>query len=699
MSLEGFLDPHSVAVLGASRSEGKVGHEILASLVRGGFEGAVYPVNPNAEEIEGLRCYPDLSHIGEAPDLAVIALPAESVPGAMRQCAQAGVGSVVVISAGFREVGEEGLKLERKVVEIARRAGIRMLGPNCLGLMVPPRKLNASFGGDLPPPGQIGYMSQSGSLLVAILDMAQASGIGFSALISIGNKADIDEIDIIKALGRDERTRVIAGYLETIAEGDEFVRQAERIARQKPILLMKSAITDAGARAASSHTGSLARAEAAYECVFERAGVIRCASTKQQFDFARAMARQPFPEGTSVAVIANGGGPAIMAADATEREGLALAELSEATVERLREALPAHAAVTNPIDVLGDATVQRYETALREALADPNVHAVLVLLTPHGVTQVSATARAVVEVSRQNGKPVLGCFLGGPKVEPGIRILQQGGVPAYDSPESAVATIKAMADYARWRSRPERVVKLFPVNRRRVEPIIRRHLERGLHDIGEMESKEILEAYGFVTPRSAVATSAEQALNMAEQIGYPVVLKIWSPDILHKSEVGGVRANLTGPQEVMDAFDLMMYRIPKRLPEADILGVLVEEVVTEGQEVILGMTRDPRFGPLMMFGVGGIMVEVMREVAFYPAPLTAQEAREMLLSTRTYQLLTSGAGRQGVDVDATAEGLQRLSQLATEFPPIQEVDINPYVVGPEGTRPIAVDARIRVEEA
>jgi acetyl coenzyme A synthetase (ADP forming)-like protein len=699
MSLDAFFNPDSVAVIGASRSENKVGHEILVSLVRGGFEGGIYPVNPKAEEIEGLTCYPDLKSIGKKPGLVVIAVPVKAVAGAVAECAQVGVKAIIVITAGFREVGEEGARLEKSLLQTVRRTGMRMIGPNCLGLMVPAGKLNASFGGELPPAGGIGYMSQSGSLLAAILDMAIAENVGFSKLISIGNKADVDEIDVIKALGQDPDTSVIAGYLETIADGDAFVQEAERISRRKPILLMKSGITGAGARAASSHTGTLATGQAAYEVVFERAGVIRCASSTQQFDFARAFAGQPLPSGPNVAVVANGGGPGIMAADAVESHGLELAELAPETRESLRAGLPANASVDNPIDVLGDASHDRYAVALRGALSDPNVNAILVLLTPHGVTEVEETARTVVEIAGSNGrKPVLACFLGGRKISKGVAILREGGVPCYESPESAVATIKVMADYGRWRSRPERVVKLFPVNRRKVEQLIRRHLTRGVYDMGEMDAKEILEAYGFVTPRGTLATSAEQAANMAEQIGYPVVLKIWSPDIIHKSDVDGVRSNLHNAQDVMDAFDLMMYRIPKKVPDADILGVLVEEMITQGQEVILGMSRDPRFGPLMMFGMGGIMVETLREVAFYPAPLAASEAREMLLGTRTYQLLNQGV-EGGVDIDAIAEGLQRLSQLVTEFPQIQEMDINPYVIGPEGTTPIAVDARLRVAEA
>ena len=698
MSLEPFFSPTSVAIIGASREKGKVGYEILASMIRAGYEGKIFPVNPKADELEGLKCYPDLKSIGETPDLVIVVIPAKIVPAVMQDCASLGVRAVIIITAGFKEVGEAGRNLEQEVLQIARNARIRIIGPNCLGVLAPGSKLNASFGGDLPVVGGIGYVSQSGALLAAILDMANANGIGFSKLVSIGNKADVSELDVIKALGYDEETKVVAGYLESIDDGNQFLREAEIISRDKPILLMKSGGTSAGAAAASSHTGSLAGSETAYECVFERAGVIRCDSIKSQFDYAQAFAYQPLPAGPSVAVITNAGGPGIMAADAIEREGLTFAKLSEETIAKLTSNLPAAANVSNPVDVLGDALADRYRFAARVVLADPNVDTVLVLLTPQAMTECAETASAIVEVTKEQGdKPVLACFLGALKVEEALGVLREGKIPQYDSPEAAVATIKVLAGHARWRSRPRRVVKLFPVNRRKVEKIIDRHLRRKSREIGEMESKEILEAYGFVTPTGSVATTAEQAANIADQLGYPVVLKIWSPDILHKSDCGGVKVGLSNRQEVMDAFDLMMYRIPKKEPDADILGVLVQEMCRKGQEVILGMNRDPHFGPLMMFGMGGIMVEVLKDVAFYPAPLTAAEASDMLVRTRTFQMLKGVRGMPAVDITALAEGLQRLSQLVTEFPQIQEMDLNPYVVGPEGTTPIAVDARISVE--
>jgi acetate---CoA ligase (ADP-forming) len=699
MNFDSFFNPKSVAMVGASHQKGKVGYEILKNMIDAGYEGTIFPINPKRQVIEGLNCYPDLKSVGRAPDLVIIVVPAKIVPAIMQQCAEVGVKAVVIITAGFKEVGKEGRELETQIVQIARRAGIRVIGPNCLGLIVPANKLNASFGGNLPAIGAIGYLSQSGALLTAILDMANANDIGFSKLVSIGNKADVDELDVIAAMASDEHTKVIAGYLESITNGDQFVREAEQISHDKPILLIKAGGTQAGAKAASSHTGSLAGAEVAYESAFERAGIVRCSSIEQQFDFAQAFANQPLPAGPRVAVITNAGGPGIMAADTIEQQGLTFAKPSDETIEKLASKLPPAANLHNPIDVLGDALADRYEFALDTVLADPNVDTVLVLLTPQAMTEPAATAEAIVRIARQKpNKPVLACFLGAEKVQEGVKILRDAGIPQMNATQRAVATIKVMADYARWRSRPKRVVKLFPVNRRKVEIIVERHLRQAVREIGETESKEIIEAYGFATPKGSIATTAEQAASIAQQLGFPVVLKIWSPDILHKSDVDGVQVGLASVKQVKDAFDLMMYRIPKKLPDANILGVLVQEMCRGGKEVILGMKRDPHFGPLMMFGMGGTMVEVLKDVSFYLAPLTGEEAKQMLVSTKTYRMLKGVRGQEGVDIGAIAEGLQRLSQLVTEFAQIQELDINPYVVGPEGTTPIAVDARISVEQ-
>ena len=696
MSLDHFFNPKSVAVIGASRTKGKVGYEIFSALLSGGFPGRLFPVNPTTDEVQGIKSYPDLKSVPEPPDLVVVAVSSKYVPQVMRDSADLKVKAVVIVSSGFKESGEKGARLEQEVLRIARSAGIRIIGPNCIGVLSPVSKLNASFAGKMPKPGQISYFSQSGSLLAAIIDMANSADIGFCKLASIGNKADVDEIDVITAFGEDENTRVIAGYLETIIDGDAFITLTENISKKKPILLMKSGVTASGAKAASSHTGRMLGSEATYECVFERAGVIRCESIKEQFDFARAFATQPYPDGPNVAVIANAGGAGIMAADAIDKEDLTLAQFTPETLEALSENIDKSASLNNPVDLLGDALAERYESALRTILEDPNVHTVLILLSPHAMTECVGTAQAIVNVAKDNpNKPVLACFLGASRVNDALKVLWEGHIPYYDSPESAITTIKAMVNYSAWRARPKRIVKRFPVNRRKVERIIRRHIKQGIREIDETESKEILKAYGFVTPTGYIATTAEQAANIAQQIGYPVVLKIWSPDIIHKSEVGGVLLDLNNEKTVRDAFDLMMYRIPKKRPDANILGVFVQKYCTSGREVILGMNRDPRFGPLMMFGMGGILVEQLKDVSFYPAPLAMEDARLMLKNTMTYKTMNDSSGEE-IDFDVIAEGLQRLSQLVTEFPQILEMDINPYLVGTKGATPIAVDARISV---
>lgn len=697
MDFKGFFEPASVAVVGASRNPGKVGYEILHNLISGGYEGKIYPVNPNASEVQGLKSYAELSSIGERPELVIIIVPASLVHAVVQQCCRVGVKSVIIITAGFKEVGGEGAVLEQRIIQTARSGGIRILGPNSLGLIVPSNKLNASFGGEMPFAGVTGYISQSGALAAAVLDIAGSYSLGFSKMVSIGNKADIDELDVLKELGSDNETKVIAGYLESINDGEAFVKTAEQISHSKPILLVKSGKSPSGAQAASSHTGSLAGRDIAYDCVFERAGIIRCDSIEEQVNYARAFAKQPLPKGTRVAVITNAGGAGIMAADAIEQQGLTFAELSDKTVEKLGAKLPPTSNLRNPVDILCNALAERYEHALASVVEEPNVDIILVLLTPQAMTQPVSTAEAIVKISRQTDKIIFASFLGSRKVEEGIRILRRGKIPHYSSLETAVATMKVMTDYSRWRTRPQRVVKFFPVNRRKAQGIIEKHIGEQEGQIGEVESKEILQAYGFVVPESGVATTSEQAAEIAEKIGFPVVLKVWSPEIVHKTEAGGVKRGLQNSEEVMDAFDLIMYRMGKKYPEVNIPGAVVQEMVKTGQEMILGMTRDMQCGPLMMFGMGGTMVEVIRDISFYLAPLTPEEARRMLARTKTYQMLLGVRGQEGVDIDSITEGLQRLSQLVTEFPQIREIEINPYIVGPKGLTAVAVDARMRVE--
>ncbi len=693
--LESLLCPKTVAVIGASRTPGKVGHDIVKNLKGGGFQGKIVPVNPSADEVLGLACYPDLKTFGEQIDLSIISVPTRGVKEAIESSIGAGAKSIVVITAGFKEVGAEGAALEREISQICTSRGVRLMGPNCLGLINTHHCMNASFAKHMPRLGEISVISQSGALATAILDWAAGRHLGLAKMVSIGNKADLSEIDFLKALADDEQTRVIVGYLESIANGDEFIRVAEAAAAVKPVVILKAGTTSAGQKAASSHTGSLAGADIAYGAAFKRAGVIRADGFESLFDFATALAMQPLPKGDRVAIITNAGGPGIMAADAVEHSGMKVTQLNYFTASALKQKLPPAASVGNPIDVLGDADPDRYALALNAALDDESVDAIIVILTPQAMTQPAETARAIAASVRGN-KPVLAAFMGGYDVMPGREELVGANLPDYTSPERAVAALKAMTEYAQWRQRPPRVVTRFPVNRRRVERVFARHVKSGQAQIREVEAKEILLAYDFTVLAGKVATSSAEAVDAAAHVGYPVAMKIVSPDIIHKSDVGGVKLNLVNAEAVRDAYDLMMLRISRKAPEAQLEGVYIERMAPRGREVILGMTRDPQFGPMLMFGLGGIFVEVMKDVTFHLAPITAEEAMQMLKGTRSYSLLRGVRGQAGVDLSAIANNIQRISQLVTDFPQIIELDINPLMVGEVGSEPVVADARMTI---
>ncbi|MBN1443741.1 MAG: acetate--CoA ligase family protein [Planctomycetes bacterium] len=694
MSLEKLLLPQSVAIIGASRVQGKVGYEIVSNILSGGFTGPVHPVNPKADEILGLECFPSVAAIGGPVDLAVICLPSPAVDKTILECGKAGIRAAIVITAGFKEIGEEGRKLEDRLVRTARQAGVRILGPNCLGLISTHVNLNASFAPLMPRQGSIAMISQSGALIAGILDKAQEGKIGFSYVVSVGNKAELDEEELLRAFAADPKTRVIAGYIENITEGEKFLRTAERVVPEKPVVLVKAGSTAAGTKAAFSHTGSLAGSEAAYECAFRRSGIIRAASIEDLFDLAQAFAEQPLPIGRRIAVITNAGGPGIMAADACEKANLTFRVLSESAVQKLQEVLPAAASTNNPVDVLGDADETRYENTLRIVMSDEGVDAALVLLTPQAMTHPAETAEAIARVYREVRKTVLVSFIGSKLVEGGIEILRENGIPQFPSPERAARALQAMADYVDWCSQPPRVIHRIPTHRVRVEKTIRRHRALGQTEVGEQAAKDILEAYGFIVPESILARNVDEARSAAERIGYPVVIKIASQDISHKSDVGGVRVGLENEEELIDGFELMMLRIQRKLPEARLDGVTVQEMKAGGREVIIGMTRDPQFGPLLVFGLGGIHVEVLKDVAFELAPITEEEACAMIERTKTFKLLRGVRGEKGVDTDTIAESLRRISQLSVDFPEILELDINPLKV--TGTEAIAVDGRIRL---
>lgn len=693
MSLNALFEPQSVAIVGASRHEHKVGHSILKNLIEGGFAGTVVPVNPATDELMGLTCYPSLTEYDKEIDLVVIALPQAQVKAIVEECALVKAKGVVVTASGFKEVGAEEARLEQELVDLCRRKGLRLLGPNCLGFINTEKKINVSFAKTHPDRGVISIFSQSGALCSVMMDIAQEHHLGLAKVISIGNKADIAGADILSYLADDPQTKVIVGYLEDIATGKDFVKAAEKASSKKPVIILKSGTTTAGLKAAVSHTGILASADSAYGAVFKRSGVIRADSFVELFDVASAFSMQTLPKGRNVLIITNAGGPGILAADAVENAGMKVAELDTKTETALSAQLSYPVNNSSPIDVLGDADPTRYASAIKAAQSDPAVDSILVILAPQAMSKPAETAKAIA-TSVDGSKPVMATFMGGSSLIPARRELAAAGLPDYETPVRAVRALKGMLEYATWKQRPPRTVTRFRVNRRRVERILFRRQRTGRLQLGEVKGKDVLGAYGFHVPEGALASNAEEAQEIAERIGFPVAMKIVSPDIVHKSDLGGVFLNVATGENAEDSYELMMLKIRKKVPDARIEGVYVEKMVDKGLEVIIGMTRDPQFGPMLMFGLGGIFVEVMKDVTFHLAPVTEQEAIQMLKSTKSYNMLQGRRGQEGVDFAAIASGLQRISQLTTDFPQITELDINPFIVGNFGDEPVVADVRM-----
>ena len=691
--LDRLFSPRSIAVIGASKTVGKVGYLTLSNLVQSGFQGPIVPINSAGGELFGLPVYKQLADYPDAIDLVVIAVPAEMVPAAARDAVAKKAGAVVVVASGFKEAGPEGRALEDELIAICQRGGVRLLGPNCLGVINTAIRMNASFSRRIPQAGSMAIFSQSGALCTAMMDIADERELGVSKAISIGNKADITEVDVLEALAEDEDTRVIVGYLEDISDGDRFVKAAEAASNRKPVVILKAGTTTAGSRAAANHTGVLVGKDTAYGAAFKRAGICRADTFDALFDSATALALQPTPKGDRVLIITNSGGSGTISADAVEKAGLTVAPLGEELARQLRRALPDAAFIDNPIDISAAAEPRHYAAAIDIAAAEGSFDAVLIVLAPQYMTEPAATVRAIVAHLDEN-MPVLAAFLGGGDIMPSRQELAAAGLPFYDSPERAVTALKAMHEYGVWQRRPARQVVRFPVNRRRVERIIYRRQRTDRLRLGEVKSKDILKAYGFQILEGRLTTSPEEAMEIARFIGFPVALKVISPSIIHKSDLGGVRLNLGSAQEVADAFDLMMLRINKLAPNAIIGGIYVEKMAEKGLEVIIGMTRDPQFGPMLMFGLGGIFVEVMKDVTFHLAPITENEAAQMLQSTRSYELLQGKRGLKEVDMHAIAVALQRISQLTTDFPQILDLEINPLIVGEMGNEPVVVDARM-----
>jgi len=701
-NLRAIFAPRSVAVIGASTRPDSVGRAVFANILLHGYTGVVYPVNPKARSILAVKAYPSVLEIPEEVDLAVIVTPAETIPRVLEECGQKGIKGAVVISAGFKELGGEGVRREEAVVQTARKFGIPLIGPNCLGIINtdPEVKLNASFARTMPRAGNIALISQSGAVGVAALEYTQAERIGLSKFISVGNKADLNEKDLLAYLKDDPQTDVILLYLEDLTDPKGFIQLAREITgelkKTKPILAVKAGRTVEGAKAASSHTGALAGSDEAYDSLFTQCGVLRVESLEELFDYAVAFAMQPLPRGNRVAIVTNAGGPGIMATDACVHYGLTLAPLQEETKAKLREKLPPAASLHNPVDVLGDAAEDRYALALERVLQDETVDGALVICTPQLMTNLTSIAQTVAQVAPRYQKPVLVCLMAtGESMEAALATLSQASLPHYKFPEDAARSLAAMARYAWWIHRPRTGVKVFDdVDRAAVKRVLDRAKAEGRHFLPEPEAYDLLQAYRFPVLNFHLANDPDEAVQWAEVIGYPVVLKIVSPDIIHKVDVGGVRLNLVNREQVRQAYEDLLAAVRSARPQARVQGVLVQKMVRGGKETILGMKRDPHFGPLLLFGLGGTYVEIFKDVTFRIAPITELGAHRMIRQLKSSQILTGYRGEPPSDLEAIAECLERLSQLALDFPQLQELDMNPLIVFEEGKGAAVIDARI-----
>lgn len=694
--LHAFFYPESVAVVGASATPGKVGHTIVANMIGAGYKGRIYPVNPKAGEIEGLAVVNDIADLPPGVDLAVVSVPRQFVLPSLEALAERKAKSAIVITAGFKEVGKDGYELERQIVELCERAGMALLGPNCLGMMNTAAGVNASFAAGQPGSGSIAFFSQSGALCVAILDWALGENIGFSKFISLGNKAFLDEADMLEYLDKDDSTSVILGYIENVENGGAFLKTARKASLNKPVIMIKSGTTAAGAKAASSHTGAIAGSDQAYSAAFSQSGVIRVGDVATLFNLAQAFANQPLPKGPNLAVVTNSGGPGIITADTADRSGLVMAQLSQKTVQRLQEFLPSHAAFYNPVDIIGDADAKRYARTLDVVSEDSMVHSILVLLTPTASVEIEKTAEAVIHTARRCGKPVFACFMGKTRIRKARAMLMEAGVPCYAFPEPAVRSIEAMYDHYLWKHRPEPTFAQVERDVDKAALVVSEHERRNQAEIVEFEAQQVLAAYNLPTPRTVLARSSDEAVAAAEAMGYPVVLKIASPDISHKSDVGGVKVNLHNATEVMNTFRDITDRARRMRQDAYIAGCLVQEMAPPGvQEVIIGFKRDEQFGPMLMFGLGGIYVEILKDISFKLAPLSRRDAFEIVREIKSYMLLKGLKGELPVNFAALEEIILSMSQLAQDFPQVWEAEFNPVLVNHE--RAIVADVRMTLQ--
>ena len=687
-----------MAVIGASEKPSSVGRVVLKNILDSGYSGKVFAVNPSYSYVFDLTCYPSVLELPETPDLAVIIIPAAAVRGVLEECGSKGARAVVVISAGFKESGREGYRREIELRKTAQNHGIRVMGPNCLGLADTHTPMNATFATKTPLPGKVAFMSQSGALCTAVLGWSGENHLGFSRFISLGNKMDLNESDFLEALEKHDDTAVIAAYLEGVSDGQRFLDTTSRVTKHKPVIIFKAGITEAGARAVSSHTGTLAGSERAYSAAFDKVGVLRAHRVEDLFMLAQGFAGQPAPQGPNVAVITNAGGPGIITSDALEHSGLNLASLAEETTAKLREDLPEAASIYNPVDVLGDADADRYQVAMASVMQDPGVDAMLVILTPQAMTEISETAAVLSGLAPQTEKTIFAVFMGGRDVSEAEEVLRKAGIPNFRFPEEAVSTLKSMAQYTRYLARPPTTHVSFEIDDRRIKKVFLKVREQERNELMEIEARDVLEACGIPVARTHLATNLEECIRAGREIGYPVVAKIASPQILHKTDVGGVIVGIEDTDELITAYERITSNARRLVPDARIWGVVVQEMLPPSKELILGMSRDSQFGPLLMTGLGGVYVEILKDVSFRLAPLGKEEAREMLQELKSYWLLQGARGEPPADIEAVIESILRISQLVTDFPEINELDINPLRVQEEGKGCLAADARIVLEE-
>ncbi|MFX0167723.1 MAG: acetate--CoA ligase alpha subunit [Candidatus Hodarchaeota archaeon] len=701
INLDRIFNPRSIALVGASEKVGSVGNILLRNLIQTGFEGTVYPVNPNHEQVMGIKTYPNVGAISDSVDLAIIATPAKTVAGIVEECGRAKILGIIIISAGFKEIGEEGRKLEEEIKVLRKKYNLRIVGPNCFGIIRPRINLNGTFAETMPKPGNIAFISQSGALGSAIIDWATKENIGFSNFVSVGSMADVDFGDLIDYFGSDPHTRSILMYMEGITDARKFMSAARHFARTKPIIVVKSGRFTESAKAAASHTGALTGSDLVYDAAFKRAGIVRVEEISDLFNAAEVLGMQPLPQGPRLAIITNAGGPGVMAADALIARGGKLAKLSEATIKKLDKILPLYWSRGNPIDVLGDADAERYRAVLDLCLADPNIDGILIIFTPQAVTAASAIATSVVRMCDLRGgckKTILTSFIGGEKISEANQIFAESGYPTYWTPEQAIATYMYMCKYKQsldllYETPEELSIESAPP-KRPVTVLLRGVAKDGRTILTEAEAKQLLEFYNIPVVKTRVAKSVDEAAAVAGSMGYPVVLKLLSPDITHKSDAGGVQLNLRTDNEVREAYNQILKAAKKYNSKANIEGVTVQPMVQPtGTEVILGAKRDPLFGPTIMFGMGGMGVEFFKDVAIGFPPLNQTLARRIMEETRVFKILKHGHRRlPPANLKVLEELIVRLSQMVIEFPEIQEIDINPLLV--DNKQAIALDARV-----